>query len=371
MPALESAGTLTRETKMPELFPDQQVVCDEIVSFYHSFTNPFLLLEGWAGVGKTFTIQRAIKRLQAENPNIKIAFTAPTHKAVKVIKTMALNYDLKNIIYKTIHSWLGLILNSDQEIKYTIKVKQGAFEDMDLVVIDEISMLTQEVVDHVQAICMAMSIPVILMGDSFQIPPVKEQGSPAFKLADIKLKLTVIRRQEEGNPILELAASLREDIKNGTDNIRFKSIVSSELGKGVYALTGAEWLGSIKDNFISEDYANDPDYLRCIAWRNCRVDALNRSVRKVLVGDTGGFPYTPGENLITRQPIEEDLKDSEYHVLAYTDEECEVMAIKKVQHPRYLQTSVQFDVWEIDLKTPRDEKATVHLLCNDKDKSYW
>lgn len=355
---------------MPELFPDQQVVSDRIVKFYNSFTNNFLLLEGWAGVGKTFTIQHAIKELQTQHPTIRIAFTAPTHKAVKVIRNMALDHGLENILFKTIHSSLGLILNSDQEIKRTIKVKQGAFEDMDLVVIDEVSMLTREIVLHIKSVSQALNIPVILMGDSFQIPPVKEQGSPAFELADVKLKLTKIRRQEQGNPILELAAALREDIQNGTDNIRFKSVVNTESSEGVYALKGKDWVQSIKDNFIAEEYKTDPDYLRCIAWHNYRVDSLNRSVRKLLVGDTS-TPYTPGERLITRQPIEAPSNDDYAPPLAYTDEECEVVSIEKTQHPKYLKTSVQFDVWEIDVLTPRGDMAQVHLLCSEKDTGYW
>ena len=349
--------------------PEQQTCINKLVKFYYTPGATFALLEGWAGVGKTFTIQRVIETLQAENPRIQIALTAPTHKAVKVLQYMALELGLQDIELVTIYSSLGLIVNSNDEVKHVAKSARGNFSDMDLVIVDEVSMLNRQVVAELRASAQSLGIPVILMGDSFQLPPVKEKNSPAFENVQLRLRLDKIMRQEEGNPILELTASLREDIKNNTSNTVFRSKVDKKLDKGVYCLNGKAWVESVKNNFASDEYKEDPDLFRCVAWHNYRIDALNASIRKLLVGETES-PYIAGERLITKQSISLG-EGADRQPLASTDEECIVLDIVEDLHPKYLNTTVQFKVWTIRLMTPREEIAEVYLLHGDSEKQYW
>jgi ATP-dependent exoDNAse (exonuclease V) alpha subunit len=354
---------------MKELTPEQQDVHDKAVDFYRTPGVTFLSLEGWAGVGKTFTTQRIIKTLQSQNPNIKIAMTAPTHKAVKVTRAMAEEYGIENVEFLTIYSCLGMILDNNQEIRHTKKAAEGSFADMDLVIIDEASMLPRNAFAELEATAKALNIPVILMGDSFQLPPVKEPNSIAFEKAQIKLRLDKIMRQEQGNPILEVTASLRDDIRNHTSKTVIRSKINKELDKGVYALNGPAWVKSVENNFVSDEYKEDPDLFRVLAWTNHRVDSLNRKIRKLLVGETES-PFIPGERLITRRPIAEG-EGSQRVQLAYTDEECEVIDIALTTHPLYANFSIQFSVWAIRLLTVREEVAEVYLLHRDSVADYW
>ncbi|MGB8699125.1 MAG: AAA family ATPase [Thermosynechococcaceae cyanobacterium] len=43
------------------------------------------LLQGFAGTGKTTTIQSLIRDTQSKKKKVKVALTAPTNKAVKVL----------------------------------------------------------------------------------------------------------------------------------------------------------------------------------------------------------------------------------------------------------------------------------------------
>src|SRR5210317_2353049 len=110
---------------MPELTPEQQDVHDKAVDFYGTPGVNFLSLEGWAGVGKTFTIQRIIKTIQSRHPYAKIAMTAPTHKAVKVTRNMAAEYGLTGVEFLTIYSCLGLILDKNHELRHVKKAAEG------------------------------------------------------------------------------------------------------------------------------------------------------------------------------------------------------------------------------------------------------
>ena len=347
--------------------PEQQTCINKLVEFYYAAGSTFALLEGWAGVGKTFAIQRVIETLQAENPRIQIALTAPTHKALKVLDAMAVELGLEDVVLLTIYSSLGLIVTKNDVIKRIAKAAKGNFSDMDLVIVDECSMLSRQVVEELRGHAEAYKIPVILMGDSFQLPPVKEGFSAAFENVQLRLRLDKIMRQEQGNPILELTASLREDIRNDTSNTVFNSKVHKGLDKGIYCLNGKAWVDSVKNNFVSDEYKEDPDLFRCVAWRNLRVDALNASIRKLLVGATES-PYVAGERLITKQHIYGE--EGDMVPLATTDDECLVLDIIESLHPKYLKTTVQFKVWTIRLLTPSECIVEVHLLHKDSRKQY-
>ena len=62
------------------LNPDQQKAVDAIMQWMGS-GEPYFLLFGAAGTGKTYAVQALIDQI-----NGKIVFTAPTNKATKVLR---------------------------------------------------------------------------------------------------------------------------------------------------------------------------------------------------------------------------------------------------------------------------------------------
>jgi len=71
---------------MINLTPEQQVIYDKVLTFVSSPIGGMCLISGPAGVGKTFLVGRLINDLEDE----KIIVSAPTHKAVKTLKLMAM-----------------------------------------------------------------------------------------------------------------------------------------------------------------------------------------------------------------------------------------------------------------------------------------
>ena len=353
---------------MAQLFPDQEEISDQISKFYTDPGVNFFLLEGWAGVGKTTTIAEAIKRLKEAHPYMRVALTAPTNKAVKVLRSMAAEYDL-DASFSTIYSSLGLILDNNDEIKTTKRFGKSKFEDMNLVVVDEGSMLNRSVTQHIINTAATFKVKVILMGDSYQLPPVKEDISPAFELAQIKTKLTIERRTEKGHPIRELCQSLRDDQDAKRSQTAFRPAFNAELDKGVYVLGGVDWYECVKQNFLSDEYKNDPDSFRCLAWTNKRVNSLNKSLRRLLVGETKE-PSIPGERVLSRAPILKDFTSSPPEVVIHTDGEAIVLEVHETTHPLYDGMSQEFKVWRLLLESELKETVSAYVLHNDSKQEH-
>jgi len=348
---------------MPDLYPDQKAIVDDIVKFYQTPGQLLFCLTGWAGTGKSFTIQRAIKTLQQLHPGLRACLTAPTNKAAKVLRSMAAEYGLA-IDCMTIYSSLGLVLDNNDEVKYTKKMREGGFKDMDVVVIDEGSMVNKNVTSKIREAAQMYGVKVIAMGDEFQLPPVKESVASLFAEADVKRHLTENRRQCDGNPILELCSSLRQDIIDGTCRAQFKTNVNEDLDIGIHALNGEDWYDWIKLNFVSDQYKEDPDSFRILAYTNKRVNMLNKAIRRLLVGETVE-PYTVGERVITRHPLFQDMTEANPLLVANTDEELTVLQIYEDNHPLYAHMNEEFKVWTTTLKADSGGVAEVYILHED------
>jgi ATP-dependent DNA helicase PIF1 len=146
-----------------------------------------ILLTGSAGTGKSYTIKYVIEYLN--NANKKYAITASTGTAAVIIGG------------QTLHSFLGLGLGtgSVKEILNNIlknKKKYESILNLDVLIIDEISMIDKELFEKISIILSIIksndiyfgNIQLILVGDFCQLAPVK--GKYCF-LADIWNKMNI------------------------------------------------------------------------------------------------------------------------------------------------------------------------------------
>jgi hypothetical protein len=87
---------------------------------------------------------------------------------------------------------------------------------------------------------------------------------------------------------------------------------------------------SYKDSFIikeilpeytSEEFKNDNDHVKILAWRNKTVDTYNTMIRNYIHQQKDLAKYLPGERLIAMEP----LMDDEKHVLIHNSEEMEIL----------------------------------------------
>jgi len=236
----------------------QAVSAIESQNFYGIF--------GEGGTGKTTAIKSISNRF-------RVAFTAPTNKAVKVLKNSGCPED--NCM--TIYSFLGLVVN-EATGKITIDKKgKCKSEYYDVLVIDECSMLNTEICNRLQQLG---RIKIVLLGDYAQLPPPKEKQSPIFKIiGDNHIILTEQMRQKNAqNPLLKLLSDVRKCQDENLPMVKFSDykgqINDKEQGLNVGVVTTGnhkKWESWLLKSF---DDSRGFDNL-VVTYRNSRVDELN------------------------------------------------------------------------------------------------
>ena len=149
-------------------------------------------LFGYAGVGKT-TLARHI----AEGARGETAFAAFTGKAALVMRSKgcAGATTIHALIYRASEGAEGaptFTLNAD-----------GPASKAGLIVIDECSMVDAELARDL----LSFGKPILVLGDPFQLPPVKGGGFFTDGAPDVML--THIHRQAQDNPIIRLSEVVR------------------------------------------------------------------------------------------------------------------------------------------------------------------
>lgn len=161
---------------------EQEQVYNQILEFIGSDRDLFQL-DGPAGSGKTFTIKKVLMSKKLEH--LKVMVVAPTHKALHVLRS-SLGHQNSNVIFKTIDSWFGGIVDYDEDgnefMVYTFDIydenerERKESWEYDLVIIDEVSMLNRLHYTIIQKIIMEKKNPdiqIITLGDRCQLSPVE------------------------------------------------------------------------------------------------------------------------------------------------------------------------------------------------------
>jgi len=137
-----------------------------------------VLLTGPAGSGKTFLLNQYIAYLKKNK--VGVAITASTGIAAT------------HIGGRTIHSWAGIGIKDHLSAKDIQALTKKAylkkqFASVEVLVIDEISMLPAHRLDLIDAVCRAFKknilpfggIQIIMSGDFFQLPPISSGNEVA------------------------------------------------------------------------------------------------------------------------------------------------------------------------------------------------
>jgi ATP-dependent exoDNAse (exonuclease V) alpha subunit len=331
---------------LEKLNEDQKEAFEELKDFITDKNDESVyVLKGWAGTGKTFCISILVKFvlevIHQRNKWYKIAVTGPTNKSVRVIKKAS---SLRNdrVIFQTIHKLLGLkekITNDGKQEFVTEGFYVPMINSISLLIIDEVSMLNDELFESI--IKHRGRIKIICMGDPAQIPPVgkpdcipfREELAERYKIKTLNLK--TIMRQKKGNPIIESSVEIRKNI--GSQNSPVKPVSNIlENGEGIEFLNISS--ADVRSNFTkilekyfkSEEFENDSEYTKIIAWRNKTVSKMNDLVRRIIYGEESlGSKILKGEKLIANSPL---VRGKE--VILTTNEEFTVESydIKEEKH---------------------------------------
>ena len=241
--------------------------------------HTFFTLAGYAGTGKTTMIKKILEKYYGG-----VVVSAPTHKAKKVV----MNTTGKE--GQTLHALLGLRPDVDldnfnpNDPKFN-PIAVPRITDYNFVIIDEASMINQELYDLILEKTKGSRTKVLFMGDPAQIPPVGEKESVVFKQTEIELhQLTKIERQNDTNPLAFIYDALRNNLNRIDGGFERKSNMN-DLGEGVtFTLDKKAFRLAILEKFTSEEYKKDTDFAKVIAWKNETVMMANKVIRDELFG---------------------------------------------------------------------------------------
>ena len=269
---------------------DQTIAVKGLTEFIN---NPFndskfiYGLVGPGGVGKTFVIKHIVRNCKYATSVIR--FTAPTHKACRV-----LSQALSGIDTFTIQSTFGFRINMnladfDYKNPQFDPMASPKLDNIELLVIDESSMLPAGLVHYINDVCRKRNIKLIYIGDAAQLPPVNEKKSTAFDTCVKLFYLNEIVRQGASNPILTILDMLREDIRNKTTKtISYFAKHVGEMnyndnGEGYSIVRRNEFIQNIATRFQDEEYTTNIDKYKIIGYTNLAVTQWNNFVRQLII----------------------------------------------------------------------------------------
>jgi exodeoxyribonuclease-5 len=171
----------------------QEAALKAVADWLRRGDRPVFRLFGYAGTGKT-TLAKHI----AEGVDGDVAFGAYTGKAALVLRTKGC------ADASTIHSLIYRSRESDENGPQFVLNRQSAAAKADLIVIDECSMVDEELGRDL----LSFGRPVLVLGDPAQLPPVK--GGGFFTEGEPDMMLTEVHRQAKDNPIIHLSMAVRE-----------------------------------------------------------------------------------------------------------------------------------------------------------------
>ncbi len=338
------------ETSTPQPTPEQALALESITSWSldPSTPEPFFTLKGYAGTGKSFCITLFAKGTNPDGQlNFRpdqICFTAPTNKAVKVLRNYLDGADLLSCPSRTIYSLLGLSLQANGEVKELTNPEEpvdlSAFR---LIIVDEASMVNRFLMSAIRDAQERWKIKVLFMGDPAQLPPVGETTSPVWNITNVAELTTVMRY---GNSMLDLATSIRKVVDHPFPSVKV------ETKPPVYKLSKPEWLDKIVENLPLFQSGE----AKIIAWRNVKVDEYNAYVREHIFGrsESKANRWLPNDKIVATA----HLKDLDDNAFMKTDEEATVLQVTLGQHPIHS----EFEIFNILALDELERKVTLRTL---------
>lgn len=386
-----------------DLSSDQLEAFTDMVKFIDTPDDSMLVLKGYAGTGKTFTITRFIQYcLEMTRQHIKtknvmaahkygtpaIAMTAPTNKAVQVLREHSDKSLFGKVHFSTIHQLLGLkeVINDSGEQEFrNDRDKNPEITRQDILIIDEVSMLNDDL--FILIWNYAPTIKIIMLGDPKQVPPVGKEDCEPFlnpmKYNIRTIELSRIMRQKEGSAIIEASFHIRNDITNPAHSFSaFTSITGTDLQLFNANLQRNELITVMKEKVLSEAFVQNPNIMKVIAWRNAKVNEYNIYIPKIYglkkwpeIDMATAPKILAGDRMIANEPVIK-YEFNMIVILMHTNQEFIVLRSNHVEarNFEYVNGSVDLETYVVvaefysaELDKMVEEKITV-LHENSKEE---
>lgn len=317
---LAETDNMINESKAGEkvqLFPGvnanvgQTKAIEKLNSFVKDKGRQVFVLKGRGGTGKTTIIKKILEGLKGDS----VAAATISHKA-KGILQLSMGNEAE---VKTIASAIGLKPKRNNPSVFEkdpkFKKEKSPFYNADIIIIDECSMLTQEMVSDIINFSKNPNVKVIFMGDNVQLPPIEENASlqnkdsasfTANTKPEYTATLTERMRQGEDSPIVVLSDVIAANVESATPELRVitdrRNKFDEKKNKGT--------LFETKDSMVpqlTKDLQSDKENTKIICFTNAEKDSMNNLARQILWGEGNTNEFNKGEILINEDTKEESL----------------------------------------------------------------
>lgn len=295
-----------------KLTDKQQYIFDDLIDKINNYPGRVeAVIVGNAGTGKSTLASKIIENIYK---GYNIAVTSPTHKANSVLRSMLnqIGLDKDDAVICTIHSFLGLKLQYEKNHQVLKHDPRSANSTMmvDVLFVDECSMISQEMYDHIMNQIHRVRRAVIFIGDDCQLPPVESENvegtlklSPTF---DIKLKyiLSDVLRQALDNPIIKIATAIRECIGGKNDPMSILNTLTYNDDISITPIDDEMIFLDVYKEYINEKKASSKEIFnfvqenKIIAYTNYRVNFANMYIRNEVFSEYKEVEFIKGEPIV-------------------------------------------------------------------------
>lgn len=313
--------------------------------FFDKKKKPFFYVAGYAGTGKT-----TLAKHFAEHVNGDVCYAAFTGKAALVMRKNGCGGA------RTIHSLIYIAEVNEKTGEVTFRLnRESVLTDASLLIVDECSMVDEELGKAL----LSFRVPILVLGDPAQLPPVA--GAGFFTTGEPDVMLTEIHRQAEENPIIYLASQIRN---------------------GIYPDYGEYGESRIIQKSATTDLLEAEQIL---VGRNITRDDVNRKMRKLLnfredfplpkekliclkndkdVGIFNGGMFTVEENL------QQKYKTNFLHLRVQNDDQEDTLPILVKIHKSFFFDEVSKPDWKM-LKNSQEFDYGYAITCHKSQGSQW
>lgn len=351
------------------LIGDQPMAFD---AYCNMKSSDILIIEGYAGTGKTTVMSAIMRYMDAENKQQfilsrkNIFVGAPTHQAKKVLMRK-FNVNGSNsdctISIDTIHKGLGMKLIVTEEGEeafvpdpqlnlFKFSDNQTEVERADVVVVEEASMVGTKLGETLMKFWAKKKFKLIIIGDGAQVPP--PDSPQSYLLSEHfdkeynpkKVILEKVIRQGEGSFVLDLATEVRKNLKMSAKAAL--SLVSEFLNKEndrgfIRSVDASELSKTLVPYYTSKEFGENHNLIKCLAFNVKMAEKYAFFIRSKMA-DHKSDRFEVGDHVIFNKPYQ--IPNS-YQIIQNNDE---FMVLKSEESTMELFG----ELFEVDLLTIKD-----------------
>lgn len=193
---------MSKTAKLIVLTDKQNNAKNKCIYWYKNKTKPTFTIAGVAGSGKSTIIEIIIEEMGLSKNNV--AYCAYTGMASNVLIRKG---NPATTIHKLIYDPVEVTDEKTKKKKIVFVLKENLEENIKLIVVDEVSMVSQKMLDEL----MSFGVPILATGDPKQLPPIGSGMNHLLDNPDVFLDEPL--RQALDNPIIYIANLIRQGIK--------------------------------------------------------------------------------------------------------------------------------------------------------------